>query len=201
MKILESNLASNISKGLMEDKDYDLAPEYIPRLFKIAFFGVSYLLAAKRKESNTDKPVAFIIDDSFGKVVACAILQKIDGVDETLPDSWNLVWSFDPADVPENADVAHLSHSGTHPFFETVAAKRCNSEFKSSAHLINLITYIFEMLRKWLDENANESEIVSIEQDGVFEARVAVEDGVKVFAIEPSGEVKIVIKDDTAIEK
>jgi len=57
------------------------------------------------------------------------------------------------------------------------------------------------MLRRWLDENAKENEVVSIEQDGVFEARVAVENGEKVFAIEPAGEVKIIIKDDAAIEK
>ena len=201
MKILESSLAENISKGLIEDKKYDLPPEFIPRLFTVAFFGTSHLLAKRRKENNSGKPIAFVIDDMYGKTVACAVLQLIEGADASLPDSWNLVWSFDSADIPENADVAHLTKDNCHPIFEVVGHKMCNMEFKTGSHLVNLLTYIFEMLRKWLDENAKETEVVSIEQDGVFEARVAVENGEKVFAIEPAGEVKIIIKDDTAIEK
>lgn len=201
MKILESSLADAISKGLIEDKKYDVPPEFIPRLYTIAFFGTSHLLAKRRKENNNGKSIAFVIDDMYGKTVACAILQLIDGADSSLPDSWNLVWSFDANDIPENADVAHLTNDNCHPIFEVVAHKMCNAEFKTGSHLVNLLTYAFEMLRKWLDENAKETEVVSIEHDGVFEARVAVENGEKVFAIEPAGEVKIIIKDDTAIEK
>ena len=56
-------------------------------------------------------------------------------------------------------------------------------------------------LKKWLDENAKEGVEVKIEQDGIFQARVAVENGEKVFAVEADGEVKNLIKDDTADEK
>ena len=55
-------------------------------------------------------------------------------------------------------------------------------------------------LRKWLDENTKSSEEALIELDGVFQARGAIEGGEKVFAIEPAGEIKILIKDDAAIE-
>lgn len=201
MKILESSLADIVSKGLIEDKKYDLPPEFIPRLYTVAFYGTSHILASRRKQNNNSKPIAFIIDDMYGKVVACVILQLIDSADPSVPDSWNLVWSFDATDIPENADVAHLKDDLTHPIFETVAHKMANAEFKTGSHLVNLLTYIFEMLRKWLDENAKEGEEVSIQQDGVFEARVAIENGEKIFAIEPAGEVKIIIKDDAAIEK
>ena len=51
------------------------------------------------------------------------------------------------------------------------------------------------------NENASEKEEVGVELDGVFQARVAVEDGKKVFAIEPAGEIKVLIKDDASIEK
>ena len=201
MKILESSLADIVSKGFIEDKKYDVPPEFVPRGYEIAFFGASYLLSRRRKQNNNNKPIAFIIDDMSGKTVACAILQLIEGADSSLPDSWNLVWSFDPLDVPENADKVCLSNSNCHPAFIITAQKMFNTEFKTGGHLINLITYSFEMLYKWLDDNAKENEVVSIEQDGVFEARVAVENGEKVFAIEPAGEVKMLIKDDTALEK
>ena len=64
-----------------------------------------------------------------------------------------------------------------------------------------MLTYLLQQIYKWLDENAKEGEEVIVEQDGIFQARVAVENGEKVFAIEPAGEVKMLIKDDAAIEK
>ena len=63
------------------------------------------------------------------------------------------------------------------------------------------MSYALVQLHKWLDENAKEDMVESIELDGVFTARVGVEDGVKVFSIEPHGEIKNLIKDDAAIEK
>ena len=63
------------------------------------------------------------------------------------------------------------------------------------------LVFMFEQLKKWLDENAAENEIVTIELDGVFQARVSVEGGEKVFAFEADGEIKNLIKDDAAIEK
>jgi hypothetical protein len=40
-----------------------------------------------------------------------------------------------------------------------------------------------------------------VELYGIFEARVAVENGVKIFALTPGAEVKVAIKDDSMIEK
>ena len=40
-----------------------------------------------------------------------------------------------------------------------------------------------------------------VEQDAIFQARVAVENGEKVFAIEPAAEIKVLIKSDAMIEK
>jgi hypothetical protein len=54
---------------------------------------------------------------------------------------------------------------------------------------------------KWLDENAKMDEEVTIEQDGVFQARVGIEAGQKVFSLEPAGEIKMLIKDDASVEK
>ena len=61
--------------------------------------------------------------------------------------------------------------------------------------------YVLKTIRKWLDENAVDKEERGVELDGVFEARVAVEEGgEKVMSIEPAGEIKKLIKDDSAIE-
>jgi uncharacterized protein YkuJ len=74
-------------------------------------------------------------------------------------------------------------------------------QFLDSTTLENLFTESLIYLKKWLDENANETEEVTVEEDGVFVARVAVENGEKVFAIEMDGLVKQLVKDDASIEK
>jgi hypothetical protein len=73
--------------------------------------------------------------------------------------------------------------------------------FKGVSELVDCLIYALTTLKKWLDENAKENVEVSVELDGFFQARVAVENGEKVFAIEPDGEIKNLIKDDAAIEK
>jgi hypothetical protein len=61
--------------------------------------------------------------------------------------------------------------------------------------------YALSQIKKWLDENAKEGEETVIECPGLFQARVGIEGGEKVFAIEADGEIKNIIKDDAAIEK
>ena len=67
--------------------------------------------------------------------------------------------------------------------------------------IVLVICFGFMFLNQARRFYASETEEVSIEQDGVFQARVAIEGGEKVFAIEPAGEIKMLIKDDTSIEK
>ena len=74
-------------------------------------------------------------------------------------------------------------------------------QFKSDAMLADCLTYALIQLKKWLDENAKEGTEVMVEQDAIFQARVAVENGEKVFAIEPAAEIKVLIKSDAMIEK
>lgn len=198
MKLSESSMPQNYSRGLLEDKQYDIAPDHTGKFGYILFHGVASILAANKDKT---KPVAFVVDRIDGKVVAVAIVQYFENNDKNNPGSWNLVWSFDEADIPANAKKIFLKDPNSHPYFVSVAATRYNIEFKNEPAIINLLTYFMEILYKWLDENAKADEEVLLEQDGVFQARVAIENGEKVFSVEPMGEVKMLIKDDAAIEK
>ena len=60
--------------------------------------------------------------------------------------------------------------------------------------------YLMQMIKKWLDDNADESDTNGVELPGVIQFRVAVENGEKVFSAEPDGEIKQMVKDDKAIE-
>ena len=80
-------------------------------------------------------------------------------------------------------------------------------ELKKAKHYIFLEYFIIAEGIMWnsmldiIKQKIKEGVEVKIEQDGIFQARVAVENGEKVFAVEADGEVKNLIKDDTADEK
>lgn len=198
MKLFETTLPQNYSRGLFEEKSYDLAPEHTDKISYIAFTGVANLLNSQKRK---DKPVAFIMNRVDGKMVAACIVQYFANEDESKPGNWNMVWTFDEADIPDNTFRIGIDDVNTHPYFRAIGGEKWGIKFKDQACLIILITYFYEQLYKWLDENAVEDKEVTIEQDAIFQARVAVENGEKVFALEPAGEVKMLIKDDAAIEK
>lgn len=198
MKLFETTLPQNYSKGLFEEKNYDLAAEHTDKFCYVAFTAVSNLLNGAKSK---DRPVSFEFNTIDGKVVAAAIVQYFPNEDASKPGNWSLVWTFDEADIPDGTNRISLKDPQTHSYFRAVAGDKYGIRFKDPACLTTLVTYLFEQIRKWLDENADESKEVSVEMDAVFQARVAVENAQKVFALEPAGEIKMLIKDDAAIEK
>ena len=129
------------------------------------------------------------------------IVQYFENEDPSNPGNWNLVWSFDENDIPDGANRINFKDPASHPYFRAIAGDKYGIRFKDPSAIVTLHTYFFEQLRKWLDENADANKEVSIELETIFVARVAVENGEKVFALEPAGEMKVLIKDDAAIEK
>ena len=196
--MFETTLPQNYSKGLFEEKSYDLAPEHTDKISYTAFTGVSQLLA---EQKSKERPTAYIMSRMDGKIVAAAICQYFESEDKDTPGNWSLVWTFDETDIPDNALKISISDVNSHPYFRAIAGDKWGMKFKDQACIIILITYFFEQLYKWLDGNAAEDEEVIIVQESVFQARVVVDNGQKVFAIEPLGEIKMMIKDDKAIEK
>lgn len=198
MKILETTLPQNYSKGLFEEKNYDLAAEHTDKIAYILFTAVSNLLNGSKSK---DRPVSFELNEVDGKVIAAAIVQYFPNEDDSKPGNWNLVWTFDEADIPENANRISITNPNSHSYFRSVAGDKYGIRFKDPTCLTTMLTYLVSQIRKWLDENAKEGEEVSVEQDAVFQARVAIEGGQKVFSLEPAGEIKMLIKDDASIEK
>jgi hypothetical protein len=72
--------------------------------------------------------------------------------------------------------------------------------FKDVSAITEINRYLLVQIKKWLDENAKEGEEVGVEEPGIFQASVVVENGEKVFSLVPEGEIKKLIKDDSAIE-
>ncbi len=198
MKLMETTLPSMYSKGLFEEKCMDLAPEHMDKMLDVLFTGVSNILAATKTKEH---PVAFAFRKEDKSFIAAGMVQYFDAEDKNNPGNWSIVWTFDEADIPENALKMDLSDPQTHSYFIAVAGEKYGIQYKTDAALCVCLTYALIQLKKWLDENAKEGSEVELEMDGYFKARVAVENGVKVFALGIEAEVKNIIKDDAAIEK
>lgn len=198
MKLFDTNLPHNFSKGLYEECDLTFNAQYIDKVIDVIFTGTVLFLNGAKK---IDTPVALVFEREDKSVIAAAIVQYFDNDDKSNPGNWNLVFTLDENDIPENANIFYASNPSVHPFLRSVAADKYHFIFDAPNSLVLLPRYFFENLRKWLDENAKENEEISIDLDGVFQARAAVEGGEKVFSIEPAGEIKMLIKDDSAIEK
>ena len=198
MKLFDTNLPQNYSKMLFEEKCLDLAPDHMDKMFDVIFTGVANLLNQSKSQKHA---TAFTFKKIDGSLIAAAIVQYFENSDANNPGNWSLVWTFDQNDIPVDSLVIDFSDTQTHSYFRAVAGEKYGMRFEDVAALIDCLACALIQLKKWLDENAKEGVETSIELDGFFQARVTVENGEKVFALEPAGEIKNLIKDDAAIEK
>lgn len=197
-KIGETALKDIYSQGLYSEKSMDLDAIHFEKVLYTIFTATADVLnQAKSKEH----PVAFVFDRIDESIVAAAIVQYFPNEDPEKPGNWNMVWTFDGADIPENARILTFENNNVPTSFKSIGGDKFGMKFKDTNCMKVTTTYALEKIYSWLDQNASETEEYVLEMDAVFQARVAVENGEKVFAIEPAGEIKMLIKDDAAIEK
>lgn len=198
MKLFETKLPFAYSKALFEEVNLDLAEDHLDKMYDCIFTGTAQLLSHSKSMKN---PTAFIFETFDDKFVAGCVVQFFENSDKKNPGNWNMIWTFNADDIPENAHKISIKDPMTHTYFRGVAGAKYGMKFEDVTSLQLCLLYALSQLKKWLDENAKEGEEVSIECDGLFQARVGIEGGEKVFALEADGEIKNIIKDDAAIEK
>lgn len=198
MKLFDTNLPAMYSKGLFEEKNSDLAPEFMDKMIDVTFTGSAILL---NQAKSQEKATALCFRNVDNSLIAAGICQFFPAEDSDTPGNWSLVWTFDEADIPEGALQIDFNNPQTHSYFRSVAGEKYGMRFETTDAVVDCLSYTLVQIKKWLDENAKEGSEVSIELDGVFQARVEVVNGEKQFALEMDGLIKQLIKDDAAIEK
>jgi hypothetical protein len=199
MKLLETQLPALYSQCLHDKYRWDFGPRYIENMYDVLFTASATMLAEIKSK---ERPTALVLRALNGVFIAAGIVQYFDNQDDAnQPGNWSLVWTFNEEDIPENTYTVGLNDGQVQSYYISYALDKFGIQFKDSATLQNLFTESIIHLKKWLDENASETEEVTVEQDGIFVGRVAVENGEKIFAIEMDGLIKQLIKDDASIEK
>lgn len=198
MKLYDTNLPDAFSTALFNEQHFDLAPDHIDKMYDAIFTGTAQAIAGAKSMQH---PTAFIFERYDNTFVAACVVQFFENEDPENPGNWNMIWTFNKEDIPEGSNVISINNPMSHPYFRGVIGEKYGMRFEGESELTVTLVYCLEQLKKWLDDNAKDNEEVSVEFPGLFQARVAVEGGEKVFALEADGEIKNIIKDDAAIEK
>ena len=114
---------------------------------------------------------------------------------------WDYTWTFYEDDLKGCDCIEVANNSLVSTYFISSAITLYNMRFAGQDLCVLMMTMMVEMIINWLKENATESEPAILTLDGAFKATATVENGKVVMGIVPDGEMKVLIKDDSAIQE
>ena len=199
--VKESNVLQNFALLCGSNAGWALTQEDSEWYFKTAVAGITDAVNILK---NKSVPVAVMIQDLKGNkiIFACVEWVEADDSDEAATGNWTYFWSWDMADLPENATVYTIDQKQVLEIILNRGYNLCNMAVPSLSNLAQLAVYMFNLLHDTLDQEAvEEGHEWVLDFEGYFEAAVQVEAGKKTYSFTPKGEMKMLIKDDTAGEK
>lgn len=200
MELMKTSLPALYTELLDQECDLDVGANHTDKLATVIFCAVSKCLGDIKSERE---PVAFSFVDLVGETLACAVVKFNPNEDTNEAGNWQYIWSFDKADIPENARVISISDPMAHTYFISYAGSKYKMSFENPAtNIINLSNYFFKTMKKYLEENQNTAEVVSVELEEIFSAKVQydTDDNKFYLAIVPGGAAKELVKGDSKIE-
>jgi hypothetical protein len=194
-KIMETTIPDTWSQEMDNAHEYILHPTTCEKIAVVMAEGVTNYLNAIKKQ---DKPVAFVFEELNENFIAGAIVEYHPGKNDD-PGNWSYVWTFTPDDIPDNAKIVKASDTTSQHFFTSVSMNKYNFTIDPEAISI-MFMVLMKTISKYLEDNASKDDINGVEIPGELQAQVAIEGDEIVKSIEPIGELKVLIKDDAAIE-
>lgn len=199
-KFKETNILEDFSRALAQ-QSFLIGPTHTPRIATVLFHGVSRCLGAMK---NTTIPKAIVFRSMDHSFLAGAKVEYVANADDpSNPSSgrWDYTWTFYEDDLKGCDCVDVSSNNIVSTYFVSSGSELYNMRFAGQDLCIMMMTLMIEMIINWLRENASESEPAILTLDGVFKATATVENGKTIMGIVPDGEMKILIKDDSAIQE
>lgn len=193
----ETSLPEIYSSGLYNQKGWDLRQDAAMDMAEVFIVGTSNLL---REAENKEYPVAVVFEEPNGEFSVAAIVRFILPEDEKMPGHWDYAWTFYKEDIPDNARIRKISEVDTHVYYRAVAGQKFSFGFESPASLSDCGNFFFKCLSQFLTDNAKEGEEITLNLEGVFQARAAVENEEVVKSLEITGEIKAIVKNDAGQE-
>jgi len=194
--LLDTKIPMIYQTGLYSEKMMNVSWEHTDKILTVLVVGVTECLAAIKSK---EYPVSFIFRETNEEFIAAATVEYFEG-EKGEAGNWNYTWTFYENDIPENARKVSIFDQDFISFFKGTAFNRFSMVFDQNDFANAMFTYLLDVIKKYLNDNASETEEWGVKLDGIIQFRVAVEDGEKVISAEVDGEIKQMIKDDAAIE-
>ena len=199
-KFKETTIPETVSKASTTN-GYAAGAPHIYRVATVLFHGISSCLGSIK---NTTVPKAIIFKNIDGSFLAGAKVEYVPNEDDPSNPAagrWDYTWTFYEEDLKgaECIDATVNTLIGT--CLTSSALSLYNMRYESVPCAILLSVIVLETIKGWLTENAQESEDTILVLDGVFKASSRVVDGKIEMGIVPSGEMKVLIKNDSMIQE
>lgn len=195
IKLMESSLPNNYVQGL-RTIGLDFDPKLTYMMYEVTMYAIADFLRYKKSKENKS---AVVFKDMKGNVILTGIVEYHANENEDMPGNWSFEISFNEEDIKDA--VVYLATDNEFQRVLTYAAGNLHGfRFKDPTTIAGIAEKVITTLTNWLDVNAKNGEVVEIAQEGYFVASVSIEDGVKVFSIDPDGALKVLVKDDAVTE-
>lgn len=169
------------------------------RIATVLFDAASRYLA---KVKNITTPQALVFKGIDNTFLAAAKIEYIknDDDDDVSGGYWDYTWTVNEDDVKDANCVDFNTNMQVMTFFERSAINLFSMTFNDTPTAILLFTFMLDMIINDVKENTKDDEPYTLVLDGSFEAHGEVEDGKINISIIPSGDMKLIVKEDAAIQ-
>lgn len=205
VKLQESELISQLIENVTNKEGWQInGTEWIKLYENLSTATYEFLSIAKDKNRKT--ALVFTDASEAHNFLMGAIIEYHKNEDsDAVGGNWSFVYSFNPQDI-----VGAEMRYATDPQFLTVMNDISKNSMKdqfgvpcgfklAAQDVSELFDYLIRYLIMWLDTNARANEVVDLLLEDHFKASVAIEEGIKVFAMVPHGRAKSKIKNDDAV--
>lgn len=198
VKFKESKIPEDLSKALAS-QNMLLGPTMAEQAANILFVGTSRCLA-DNKDLSVPKAVVFRrIDGSFLVAAKLEYIKNPDDPADLASGQWNYSWTFDEEDI-KDCKLIETTNNLITMYFYNAASSLYSIKFNDPSVCATVMNLVVEMIINWIKENTKDGDKAVLTLGGVFTAMGEVVDGEIQMAIIPDGEIKILIKDDAAIQ-
>lgn len=198
----ETNIPESVSLALAKEAMV-IEPPHVDKFATVAVHAISRALGAVK---NPITPKAISVKSMTGDFIFGAKVEynsNEDNPQDISAGRWDYSWTAYEEDL-ERCDIINLNDSSLlqnyllSSSFELFGIKFNNGA--SSA--VTTIVTVLEHIKKWLGDNVTPDEDAVLELEGSFKATASVsDDGEIEYGFVPAGEMKVLIKNDSAIQE
>ena len=185
---------------------YSFGGDDIPERMLKSFIAATSVYLGKVKVSDPNVAAALVLTDEAGNFEFAGIVEYHENEEnKDEPGNWSYVLTLNEEDLTnlENTKEVKKYLYGDDAFkviLDKVAYDIGGIEFQKDTFMYACCKILIETIIQVLDSEAVANETVDIELKGYVTFSVAVEGDEKVYAVTPDGAMKILIKDDAALE-